>query len=378
MPSGTSAGVSKFIKLKDAPSSYSGQAGKAVQVKSTEDGLEFGKVVGGKRTATKIVAANDSLDKTGADYVCDGVADQVEINQAINDLPTSGGRVLLLEGTYNISAPITILKNYVTLEGQGAGTKLFLVNGAECDVIDVGNGLIALEGIRIANLRIDGNKANQTVSIEGIYFWGDSGYLITKSIIENCIIENCNDYGILLSFSNNNIIRGNQINSNTSNGIDIFYSNNNTISENQINSNGDSGISVDSSNNNTISENQINSNTFDGIYLSSSNNNTISGNQINSNTYDGIDIFYSNNNTISENQINSNAANGIFISDSDNNIIVGNRCQGNSEYGINISDDASDNNLVVKNYLTGNTTGSLNDAGTGTIKAASTTNDNVV
>jgi hypothetical protein len=41
MPSGTSAGVSKFIKLKDAPSSYSGQAGKAVKVKTTEDGLEF-------------------------------------------------------------------------------------------------------------------------------------------------------------------------------------------------------------------------------------------------------------------------------------------------------------------------------------------------
>jgi hypothetical protein len=41
MPSGTSAGVTKFIKLKDAPSSYAGQAGKLPYVKTTEDGLEF-------------------------------------------------------------------------------------------------------------------------------------------------------------------------------------------------------------------------------------------------------------------------------------------------------------------------------------------------
>jgi uncharacterized protein YcnI len=35
------AGVSKFTELSDVPSSYTGQAGKAVKVKTTEDGLEF-------------------------------------------------------------------------------------------------------------------------------------------------------------------------------------------------------------------------------------------------------------------------------------------------------------------------------------------------
>ena len=37
-------GVSQFIKLKDTPSSYSGQAGKYVRVKTSEDGLEFEEV----------------------------------------------------------------------------------------------------------------------------------------------------------------------------------------------------------------------------------------------------------------------------------------------------------------------------------------------
>jgi parallel beta-helix repeat protein len=339
------AGVTKFIELSDVPSSYTGQAGKAVQVKSTEDGLEFQTIVSGKRTATKIVAASDSLDKSRADYVCDGVADQDEINAAINALPTSGGRVLLLEGTYNISGTITILKNYVTLEGQGAGTKLFLVNGANCHAIQVGNGSTALEGIRIANLRIDGNKANQTTSVHGIYFYGASGYLITKSGIENCIVENCANTGIYLYYSNNNIIAENQANSNWGAGIYLYYSNNNVITGNQTNSTYYYGIYLISSNNNIIAENQAISNRIDGFYIYLANNNIIIGNQVNSTTN----------------------GSGMGILHSSYNIVIGNECQGNNGYGINIVGSNSNNNLVVKNYLTGNTSGALSNAGTGTI-----------
>ena len=39
------------------------------------------------RGATLVVAANDSLHKNMADYVCDGVADQVEIQAALDALP---------------------------------------------------------------------------------------------------------------------------------------------------------------------------------------------------------------------------------------------------------------------------------------------------
>ena len=42
------------------------------------------------RTATVVVAAADSLHPEQADYVCDGVDDQVEIQAAIDALPNGG------------------------------------------------------------------------------------------------------------------------------------------------------------------------------------------------------------------------------------------------------------------------------------------------
>jgi hypothetical protein len=38
---GMSTGVYDFIALRDTPSSYEGQAGKVVKVKTDESGLEF-------------------------------------------------------------------------------------------------------------------------------------------------------------------------------------------------------------------------------------------------------------------------------------------------------------------------------------------------
>src|SRR6185436_285783 len=48
------------------------------------------------RAATKIIASSTSLDTTNADYICDGTADDVQIQAAIDALPSTGGRVLLM------------------------------------------------------------------------------------------------------------------------------------------------------------------------------------------------------------------------------------------------------------------------------------------
>jgi len=122
------------------------------------------------RTATVIVASSTSLNKNQADYICDGVDDQVEINAAINSLPANGGRVLLLEGQFNCASSLNINASQVVLEGQGRNTILKLNNGANTSAIVATGTTTWIYGVEIKNLQIDGNGTNQTGTSHGIFF----------------------------------------------------------------------------------------------------------------------------------------------------------------------------------------------------------------
>jgi hypothetical protein len=61
---------------------------------------------GGGSSAALVVAAVDAPAWVieSADYVCDGTADQVQIQAALDALPATGGKVELSSGTFNISS----------------------------------------------------------------------------------------------------------------------------------------------------------------------------------------------------------------------------------------------------------------------------------
>ena len=61
--------------------------------------------------------------KLSCDYVCDGVDDQVEINQAIDSLPDSGGEIHLSRGIFNIGSNIIINKR-IKIVGEGKSITL--------------------------------------------------------------------------------------------------------------------------------------------------------------------------------------------------------------------------------------------------------------
>ena len=67
-----------------------------------------------------VVAASDSpaLLRGQADYICDGAADQVEIQRALSALGNAGGTVTLTEGTFHLSGDVSVPSNAV-LEGKG-------------------------------------------------------------------------------------------------------------------------------------------------------------------------------------------------------------------------------------------------------------------
>lgn len=110
------------------------------------------------RSATLVVAAEDSSakSKSQADFVCDGTADNIDIQAAISELPTVGGKVQLLEGTFDLSAQIDTISN-LHLAGMGkTNTILRVADGAQINGVD----LLDVTGVTIENLSIDGNAAN--------------------------------------------------------------------------------------------------------------------------------------------------------------------------------------------------------------------------
>ena len=95
------------------------------------------KILSTARSVTYTIAAFDSTAsmKNQADYICDGIADDMEIQLAIDNLPNEGGRVLLLEGTYITRAAIKLRSN-VTLSGSGASTIIKPVNETKSNLAE--------------------------------------------------------------------------------------------------------------------------------------------------------------------------------------------------------------------------------------------------
>ncbi len=73
---------------------------------------------------TVIVAASDSGPNFGADFISNGVDDQVKIQAALS----TGKKVRLLKGTFRTSEEILLSSN-TTLEGMGVGVTKILGSG---------------------------------------------------------------------------------------------------------------------------------------------------------------------------------------------------------------------------------------------------------
>lgn len=58
--------------------------------------------------------------KSVCQYVCDGTNDEIEIQNAINSLVSTGGRVFLTKGKYFVSNPIDTKNTLIELYGEGA------------------------------------------------------------------------------------------------------------------------------------------------------------------------------------------------------------------------------------------------------------------
>lgn len=209
----------------------------------------------GKRVCRFVVGTSMAgWTESDCDYLCDGVDDQVEINAAIQALPETGGEIVILDGTYNITAPIALDKANSTLRGNGAATvlkRMWDSSTAEGIVNVLGVGCV------ITQLQFDGTKTKYaSTNNRGIYCKN-----IQITIINNeCYNNSC---GIFADSSS--VISNNRCNNNTSYGI--FSSNNNLIVDNMCHNN--DGYGIYSSTSNVVVGNNCTNNNIYGIYTGS-------------------------------------------------------------------------------------------------------------
>lgn len=184
----------------------------------------------------------------GADYGVDTVGTSTMGGQeAVNFLGTGAGVVKFLQGTFTLTSTLTIANSGVLIRGtnlatgvksnQGEtpsnfGTTLTIPNGANIPVIAIGSPTNHFRGWSLQYITIDGNKANQSGSPNGINIYAANGWMeqvevrkvlgngvvtFTTSpadsgedfIVLNSSVHDCGSNGYLLQHADARLIYGN-------------------------------------------------------------------------------------------------------------------------------------------------------------------------
>lgn len=160
------------------------------------------------RDSDYLLAGYNASDraKSAADAVCDGTADNVEIQAAVDALPSAGGKIAMT-GTFNIATGITTAARAVAFDGYvwgGAGTEVSPSVGL-CKWVQATNNITMLT---------IGENATWTVAAgcNRIWFYGDgktqtnvpvvkfvhsSDGFFQNSIIQGYVTTSGADYGLL-------------------------------------------------------------------------------------------------------------------------------------------------------------------------------------
>ena len=149
-------------------------------------------------TATILVAAYDSSNTQKADYSCDGNADQVQVQAALDALPAYGGKVVMLEGNYVFSVRVNFYSDDIELYMM-KGVKITMPPSTDADFFKA----IDKNNIYIHGGELDGaNQVKVDASCSGVIFSGVDGGRIEDMIINNTWntainVTNCNRTKIL-------------------------------------------------------------------------------------------------------------------------------------------------------------------------------------
>jgi parallel beta-helix repeat protein len=356
-----------------------------------------------QRASTLVVAASDASPATraGADFVCDGTNDDVEINDALTALP----QIVIEGGTAQAGAATTItlrstagdiddmyngLVIYIT-SGQGAGQSKTITNYVgSTKVATVSTWATNPNNTSIYEIR---SRVGKVMLTEGTFVINSSISMYSNTTLEgqgagsilkikdsknadlNVISNNDQTNGNYNIKISNLTIDGNKGNNTSGNQIGIYFQasinpevNNckikNTtlygiyiysnvslakISGNYFESTGGAGLYILSTNVNQLNiSNNIFKLCYQGVYVSASFVN-INTNNFDNCILDTIYLYAGDNNQVTGNTINGGGRTGVTAYSSSSNIISENKIKKTSRNGISIS-SSSNNNLVTGNH----------------------------
>lgn len=224
-----------------------------------------------------IVAAANSPDKDRAQYLCDGTADDVQIQAAIDAIEeATGGTVLLLEGDFYAASAISIVTDNIRVHGSGKESTTihrgYNGSGAATDT-GVLNCYDSSDGysIEVAHLGINGAKASYTTTSNANLYVNK--YL--RSRFYDLYLYDSAGHNAEFTYSGGTDSSYNEINNVWSTGADdcgLFISSMRqcVISNCYVYSNGDDGMDVNgSATGSSIMGCFARDNSDDGFYLQS-------------------------------------------------------------------------------------------------------------
>jgi len=289
-----------------------------------------------KKTVATVIIATDG----SGDYNTDGVADDVEIQAAVDSLPATGGCIYIKEGTYNLANTILITTQNVTIVGCGRSTH---IASPGITAIWITGQYSTIEKIHLVG--------DDTVTTYGIYILAD------YSIVKSCWIEDYQNGIYILGNVNNVLIIDNWCESNmwAIRNDGTFLGAYNIIANNFCFNNRWDGIRMENIYYSVIIGNMCYNNgdppnTACGILLRECYGCDITGNSLVQNTLGGIGILATSRFiNISGNYCYDNDNYGIYITaDSYGCNLSGNFCNENGDVGIFIR---GDRNNINGNFL---------------------------
>ena len=234
------------------------------------------------------------------------------IQAALNQLPDTGGEVILPRGEFVIHEPIILSRNNQTLRGSGPGTVLKVADGANCPAIIMGEPVNhpqkTVQNVRVCDLFIDGNRVRQQRELWRLHGEGSeirnngitvqnvcdsavervisarnrSGGLVTTLGVKRLTVSNYEAFdnefdGLACYLTTDSLFCGLNLHNNPGAGISLDLAFNHNVISNAVLTANDLGIFMRSSRENRFENISIRNSVHHGVFMAHAETKTATG-----------------------------------------------------------------------------------------------------